>query len=849
MRLSPDSPELTAYALGELSPTERAKVEAALKTSAELRAELADIQQTIGLLHHELASQPAVALSPEQRAALLEHATQSPPTAAESTSDANPFTDSTETAGASTRPNPWGWIEPLLAWRRELLWATVGACAVAVVIGSWTRRPQTRLALVHPPEPPKAAPQTPPLQTSGKAEAVPTPAPVPGPTPPPAIAGGPSKPVVRPEPYPMPATPPTSTLTANATPSASGTLETAVAPQPTQPLPQPPSLRPVPVAPVNRPSATSIPTTMSEVIVTQKATSAAGERATTPPEPAKAKPKITISSQRTYITEALKRQAREAREREAQAASIASEVKTLSADKLSGWAAAATAPSGQTMIEIPQRERLRHPESHTTRGEGYAPIEENRFRYGIEQPLSTFGLDVDTASYANVRRHLQAGSLPPRDAVRLEELINYFHYDYPQPRGEHPFLAAIEIADSPWKQGNKLVRIGLQARSRDRIERPPANLVFLVDVSGSMSPENKLPLVKSSLRLLLDQLQEGDRVGLVTYAAGSRVLAEPTAVDAEGKAQLLAAIDALNAGGGTHGSAGIQAAYELARRHFKPGQVNRVILCTDGDFNVGVTTPGGLEELIVREAKSGVFLTVLGYGIGNYQDATAEGLADKGNGNYAYIDSFSEARKVLSEQIDGTLVTVAKDTKVQVEFNPDRVRTYRLVGYENRALQDRDFNDDTKDAGDIGIGHQVTVLYEIEPETGRPSGVDPLRYQGSPKAQEKPVRSRSAHEDELLFLKIRYKSPEGATSRLIETPVKDMNRGFDQASADFRFAVAVAGYGMLLRQSPNAEGLSWDAVARMAERSQGTDKGGYRAEFIDLIRKARALDQRSVPRE
>lgn len=848
MRLSPDSPELTAYALGELSPTERAKIEDALKTSAELRAELADIQQTIGLLHHELASQPAVALSPEQRAALLEHATQSPSAAAESTSDANPFTESTETAGASTRANPWGWIEPLLAWRRELLWATVGACAVAVVIGSWTRRPQTQLALVHPPAPPKAAPQTRPLQTSGKAEAVPVPAPVQGPTPPPAIAGGPLKPVVRPEPYPRPATPPTSTLTADATPSASGTLETAVAPPPTQPLPQSP--RPVPVAPVNRPSATSIQTTKSEVMVTSTATSARGDRAASPREPAR--------EQQRYISDmvkASKGDAREKRESDSRAErksalSIASEVKTLSESKLSGEVAVAMAGSARTMsLDGHERERLRHPGSPTPRGEGYAPIEENKFRFGIEQPLSTFGLDVDTASYANVRRHLQAGSLPPRDAVRLEELINYFHYDYPQPRGEHPFLAAIEIADSPWKQGHKLVRIGLQARSRDRIERPPANLVFLVDVSGSMSPENKLPLVKSSLRLLLDQLQEGDRVGLVTYAAGSRVLAEPTAVDAEGKAQLLAAIDALNAGGGTHGSAGIQAAYELARRHFKPGQVNRVILCTDGDFNVGVTTPGGLEELIVREAKSGVFLTVLGYGIGNYQDATAEGLADKGNGNYAYIDSFSEARKVLSEQIDGTLVTVAKDTKVQVEFNPDRVRTYRLLGYENRALQDRDFNDDTKDAGDIGIGHQVTVLYDIEPETGRPAGVDPLRYQGSPKAQEKPVRSRSAHEDELLFLKIRYKSPEGATSRLIETPVKDMNRGFDQASADFRFAVAVAGYGMLLRQSPNAEGLSWEAVARMAERSQGTDKGGYRAEFIDLIRKARALDQRSVPRE
>lgn len=856
MRLSPESPELTAYALGELDPADRAKVEAALKTSAELRAELADIQQTIGLLHNELASQPAVTLSPEQRAALLEHATQSLSTEAKSTSGANPFTDSSETAGTSTHPNPWGWIEPLLAWRRELLWATVGACAVAVVIGSWTRRPQTRLALVHPPEPPKAVSQTPRLQTSGKAEAVPASAPVEGPTPPPAIAGGPSKPVIRPEPSPVPATQPTSTPKVDATPSATGTLETAVAPPPTQPQPQSPP--PTPVAPVNRPSATSIPTTKSEGVVTQKATAASGERAASPREPAREQNRAMSGSLSSDTFKSSKGDAREKRDSESRTASktsagIASAETTLSLSKSREQVMVATATSTQARSVL-QETRIHPPESSTSRGEGYEPIEENTFRYGLERPLSTFGLDVDTASYANVRRHLRAGSLPPRDAVRLEELINYFHYDYPQPRGEHPFLAAIEIADSPWRQGYKLVRIGLQARSRERIERRPANLVFLVDVSGSMSPENKLPLVKSSLRLLLEQLQEGDRVGLVTYAAGSQVLAEPTAVDAEGKAQLLAAIDGLNAGGGTHGSAGIQAAYDLARRHFKPGQVNRVILCTDGDFNVGVTSAGGLEGLIVNQARSGVFLTVLGYGNGNFQDATAERLADKGNGNYAYIDSFSEARKVLSEQLDGTLVTVAKDAKVQVEFNPDRVRSYRLIGYENRALQDRDFNDDTKDAGDIGTGHQVTVLYEIEPETGRPAGVDPLRYQGSPKPQEKPARSRSDHEDELLFLKIRYKSPDGTTSRLIETPVKDTTRGFDQASADFRFAAAVAGYGMLLRQSPNAEGLTWEAVARMAERSQGTDKGGYRAEFIDLIRQSRRLegqrpDRRPLPRE
>ena len=474
-------------------------------------------------------------------------------------------------------------------------------------------------------------------------------------------------------------------------------------------------------------------------------------------------------------------------------------------------------------------------------GEGYDAFADNDFKAVASAPLSTFSLDVDTASYANARRFLREGFLPPRDAVRLEELINYFRYDYPQPQGEHPFLASIEVAESPWKDGHKLVRLGLQARAVDRRERPAANLVFLVDVSGSMAPENKLPLVKRSLRLLLDRLTERDRVALVTYAAGSQVVAESTPVNAAGKAKLLAKIEALRAGSGTHGSAGIQSAYALAAKHFNAEQVNRVILCSDGDFNVGITDRGQLLDFITERAKTGVFLSVLGYGLGNYQDATMELLADKGNGNYAYVDSFTEARKVLSEQLEGTLVTVAKDVKVQVEFNPARVKSYRLLGYENRALRDRDFNDDTKDAGEVGAGHQITVLYELEPAGPNLTGVDALRYQAKPEEAELKKRLKSGHGDELLNLKLRYKLPDGETSRLVETPVKDGDREFMQASADFKFAAAVAGYGMLLRQSPHRGELTWEKISRLAEQGLGEDKEGYRAEFVDLIRRAQQL--------
>lgn len=473
--------------------------------------------------------------------------------------------------------------------------------------------------------------------------------------------------------------------------------------------------------------------------------------------------------------------------------------------------------------------------------ERYAPIPEQVPQSPLIAPLSTFSLDVDTASYSNTRRFLRGGSLPPADAVRIEELINYFHYDYPAPRGSQPFGAAIEISDCPWRAGSRLVRIGLQATSIGPAERPRANLVFLLDVSGSMEPENKLPLVKRSLRLLLDRLGERDAVSIVTYAGESRIALEPTVVGDSGRRQIGDVIEGLRAGSGTAGSAGIQSAYTLAARHFIPGGVNRVILCTDGDFNIGITDAGELHRLIEDKAKSGVFLSVLGYGMGNTKDSTMELLADKGNGNYAYVDSFAEARKVLGDQLEGTLVTVAKDVKVQVEFNPGRVRSYRLIGYENRRLRDRDFNDDTKDAGEVGSGHQVTVLYEIEPMAANSAGTDPLRYRTTPGPEAAAPSLKPGHGDELLNLKIRYKAPNGDQSRLIEIPVKDEPMELSQAGKDFKFASAVAGYGLLLRNSTHRGDLTWEAVLRLAEQGMGTDKEGYRAEFIDLVRKAQQL--------
>ncbi|WP_205678748.1 YfbK domain-containing protein [Aquisphaera insulae] len=467
--------------------------------------------------------------------------------------------------------------------------------------------------------------------------------------------------------------------------------------------------------------------------------------------------------------------------------------------------------------------------------ENYEPIADNPFLRVRDKPRSTFSVDVDTASYANIRRFLDQNAAPPKDAVRIEEMLNYFAYDDPPPTDDAPIAVHVEASPCPWAEGHRLARIGLTARPIGREGRPASNLVFLIDVSGSMTDTNKLPLLKSGLRAMVNHLGENDRVAIVVYAGASGLVLPSTSC--HDKAKILAALDSLESGGSTNGGAGIQLAYEQAVANFLKGGTNRVILATDGDFNVGVASQGELVRLIETKAKSGVFLTVLGFGMGNLKDATLEQLADRGNGHYAYIDSLREAKKVLIEEMGSTLVTVAKDVKIQVEFNPAKVGAYRLIGYENRLLRAEDFNDDTKDAGEVGAGHHVTALYELIP-AGREDkvpAIDPLEFQKE--------RSPSGEaRDESMVVKLRYKPPAGEESRLIRTGLID--GGLDsisQASADLRFAAAVAGFGMLLRDSPHKGSLTYEAVLELAAAATGTDAQGYRREFVGLVGKARSL--------
>ena len=479
-------------------------------------------------------------------------------------------------------------------------------------------------------------------------------------------------------------------------------------------------------------------------------------------------------------------------------------------------------------------------------GERYGRFDENRFITVADRPLSTFSIDVDTASYAVVRRFLAAGRLPPAEAVRIEEFVNYFRYAYPRPSGDDPFAVALEAADCPWRPGHRLVRIGIAGRDIDRAQRPAGNLVFLVDVSGSMGAPDKLPLVKQALAMLVEELAENDTVSIVTYAGDAGLKLPPTSGDQ--KRRIMEVIEGLTAGGSTHGSAGIQLAYEQARERFIPGGANRVILCTDGDLNVGITNDAALVDLVQAQARGGTFLTVLGFGQGNLQDEKLEAIADKGNGVYAYVDGVREARKVLVEQLTGSTIAIAKDVKIQVEFNPTQVASYRLIGYENRRLADADFRDDTKDAGEIGAGHTVTALYEIVPAGGTGGdgggpGAEPLRYQPARPAAE-PAAAPPADgpaSRELLTVKLRFKQPEGDTSVLREFPLADRGGAFAAASADTRFAAAAAAFGMILRRSEFVGSMSLDEVARIALGALGTDEGGHRAEFLDLVRKAAAI--------
>lgn len=468
--------------------------------------------------------------------------------------------------------------------------------------------------------------------------------------------------------------------------------------------------------------------------------------------------------------------------------------------------------------------------------EEYASEKEVGFKSTAKDPLTTFSIDVDKAAYTNVRRMIfQNGFLPDKDAVRVEEMINYFDYHYPQPRGNDLVSISTEVSTSPWNKGLQLIRIGLQAKNIPTDNLPASNLVFLIDVSGSMNAQNKLPLVKTAFKLLVDQLRDQDKVSIVVYAGAAGLVLPPTS--GKEKANIKDALENLSAGGSTAGGEGIKLAYQTALQHFVEGGNNRVIMASDGDFNVGISDVDELEKLIEEKRTTGVFLSILGFGMGNYKDNRMEKLSDKGNGNYAYIDNLLEAQKVFVKEFGGTLFTVAKDVKLQVEFNPAYIQAYRLIGYENRALANEDFKNDVKDAGDMGSGHTVTAIYEVVPRNiDSPYLVDKLKYQVN-------LTTTGSDSNELCTVKMRYKEPDADLSQQVEVIVKNEEIPFEKASENFRFAAAVSELGLLLRQSDYKGAASYDNVIRIANNALGKDEEGYRAELVKLAKTAQLLAQ------
>ena len=475
------------------------------------------------------------------------------------------------------------------------------------------------------------------------------------------------------------------------------------------------------------------------------------------------------------------------------------------------------------------------PENFNT--ESYNHIVENSFMKAVSDPLSTFSIDVDNASYANIRRFIMGGSLPVADAVRIEEMVNYFDYTYKIPSKEEPFSINTEVGECPWNKEHKLVHIGIQGYTMSTAQLPPSNLVFLVDVSGSMEDINKLPLLKQSFIKMVNQLDEKDRVAIVVYAGSSGVVLPSTS--AANKVDIIAALDQLKARGSTAGAEGIQLAYQVAKENFINGGNNRVILATDGDFNVGVSSDGELTSLIEKKREEGIDITVLGFGMGNYKDSKMEAIADHGNGNYFYIDDISESHKVLCDNLAGTLYTIAKDVKIQVEFNPAKVESYRLIGYENRKMDNQDFENDKKDAGELGAGHTVTAIYEIVPTNGK-TGKNNLKY------QETSLNTTAKLTSEILTVKFRYKKPGSNESKLIVDVVNDANTAFENTSENFRFSAAVAGFGMQLRNSEHKGDITYDKIIEIAKQSAGGDVNGYRGEFIMLVKKAKLLSESAV---
>lgn len=467
--------------------------------------------------------------------------------------------------------------------------------------------------------------------------------------------------------------------------------------------------------------------------------------------------------------------------------------------------------------------------------EEYGLVKENTFMTAMQNPLSTFSIDVDTASYSNVRRMITSGQMPPNDAVRIEEMINYFTYDYPQPKGKDPFSITTETAVCPWNEKHKLVLIGLQGKIYEPAKLPPANLVFLIDVSGSMSSANKLGLLKESFKLLVENMRREDTISIVVYAGAAGVVLPPT--KGSDKQTIIAALDKLQAGGSTAGGAGIELAYKTAQEQFIKNGNNRIILATDGDFNVGTSDTGSLVRMIEEKRNAGIYLTILLYGAGNIKDNKMEQMADKGNGNYYYIDTIREAERVLVGQMSGTLFTIAKDVKIQVEFNPALVKGYRLIGYENRVMRNEDFSDDTKDAGELGAGHNVTALYEIIPADVK----EKLPVHDDLKYQTMKINPSAYNSNELLTVNLRYKFPKDSQSNLLSMPLKNRADSIENASNTLRFTAAVAGWGMLLRDSEFKGALTFDDVIKLAKMGLGKDPKGYKKEFIELVEKSKEM--------
>ena len=472
---------------------------------------------------------------------------------------------------------------------------------------------------------------------------------------------------------------------------------------------------------------------------------------------------------------------------------------------------------------------------HVTNTERYQKQPDQPVKAVAQEPVSTFSIDVDTGSYANVRRFLSDGRLPPEDAVRIEEIVNYFPYNYPLPTGTHPFAIHTQTVDSPWQPEAKLIKIGIQAQDLAKKELPPANLVFLVDISGSMNSPEKLPLVKKTLRILTEQLRPQDKVTLITYADGEALVLPPTSGD--NKDEILRAINKLQAGGSTAGESALKMAYEQAQKAYVKNGINRILLATDGDFNVGVADTDALKSMVAEKRKSGISLTTLGFGTGNYNEDMMEQIADAGDGNYSYIDNEKEAKKVLQHQLTSTLATVAQDVKIQVEFNPATVKEYRLVGYTNRTLRNEDFNNDKVDAGDIGSGHSVTAIYEIIPQ-GKQGWLNESRYQKAPAA--------SGGKNEYAFVKVRYKLPGQSTSKLIEQAVPAVSIPLTQADANTRLALAAASYAQALRGGEYNGKLDWDAIERMAKQAKGKDPFGLQEEFVELVEIAKSLSSKQA---